>query len=116
MTTLFDDPTYAALLQASGNLQEVMLGYSDSCKDGGILASAWHLYEAQSKIIRLAKHAASTAACSMAAAAPSGAAAAPPTRPSCPSRQTRSTARSSSPSRARSCPTDTATRKRPATS
>jgi phosphoenolpyruvate carboxylase len=55
MTTLFDDPTYAALLQASGNQQDVMLGYSDSCKDGGILASTWHLYEAQRKLIALAK-------------------------------------------------------------
>ncbi|EIC21692.1 phosphoenolpyruvate carboxylase [Thiorhodovibrio frisius] len=54
MGTLFDDPTYAALLKASGNLQEVMLGYSDSCKDGGILSSAWKLYEAQEKIIHLA--------------------------------------------------------------
>ncbi|MBK1649276.1 phosphoenolpyruvate carboxylase [Rhabdochromatium marinum] len=54
MGTLFDDPTYAALLKASGNLQEVMLGYSDSCKDGGILSSAWKLYEAQEKIIALA--------------------------------------------------------------
>ena len=54
MTTLFDDPTYAALLQASGNQQDVMLGYSDSCKDGGILASTWHLYEAQRKLIALA--------------------------------------------------------------
>ena len=55
MTTLFDNPTYAALLQASGNQQDVMLGYSDSCKDGGILASTWHLYEAQRKLIALAK-------------------------------------------------------------
>ncbi|MCF7990985.1 MAG: phosphoenolpyruvate carboxylase [Thiohalocapsa sp.] len=54
MSTLFDNPTYAALLAASGNMQEVMLGYSDSCKDGGILSSAWNLYEAQEKIIALA--------------------------------------------------------------
>ncbi len=54
MTTLFDNPTYAALLKASGNRQDVMLGYSDSCKDGGILASTWHLYEAQRKLITLA--------------------------------------------------------------
>ncbi|MEO5572930.1 MAG: phosphoenolpyruvate carboxylase [Gammaproteobacteria bacterium] len=47
---LLDNPVYAALLKASGNLQEVMLGYSDSCKDGGILASAWMLYQAQKKI------------------------------------------------------------------
>jgi len=30
-----------------------MLGYSDSCKDGGIMASSWSLYEAQQKVIRL---------------------------------------------------------------
>ncbi|WP_455202443.1 phosphoenolpyruvate carboxylase [Kaarinaea lacus] len=53
LTKLLDDPTYAALLNASGNLQEVMLGYSDSCKDGGILASAWNLYEAQVKVTEL---------------------------------------------------------------
>ncbi|OOZ41810.1 phosphoenolpyruvate carboxylase [Solemya pervernicosa gill symbiont] len=51
MLKLLDNPTYAALLKASGNLQEVMLGYSDSCKDGGILASNWNLYQAQKKII-----------------------------------------------------------------
>jgi phosphoenolpyruvate carboxylase len=33
-----------------------MLGYSDSCKDGGILASNWSLYEAQKKIIAIADH------------------------------------------------------------
>ena len=38
LTHLLDTPVYRALLSASGNLQEVMLGYSDSCKDGGILA------------------------------------------------------------------------------
>ncbi len=54
MAQLFDDPTYRALLKASGNQQEVMLGYSDSCKDGGILAASWKLYEAQKKVIRLA--------------------------------------------------------------
>ncbi|MDH5190402.1 MAG: phosphoenolpyruvate carboxylase [Gammaproteobacteria bacterium] len=53
MTTLLDNKTYAELLQASSNLQEVMLGYSDSCKDGGIVASAWNLYEAQKKVTRL---------------------------------------------------------------
>lgn len=54
MQTLFDNPQYAELLKASGNIQEVMLGYSDSCKDGGILASAWNLYDAQKNIITLA--------------------------------------------------------------
>jgi len=53
MESLLDKPVYRALLSASGNLQEVMLGYSDSAKDGGILASAWNLYEAQKTIIRL---------------------------------------------------------------
>ncbi len=53
LTTLLDDSTYAALLKSSGNLQEVMLGYSDSCKDGGILASAWSLYDAQVTVTRL---------------------------------------------------------------
>ncbi len=48
---LFAQPVYSALLQASGNLQEIMLGYSDSCKDGGIMASAWTLYQAQKQII-----------------------------------------------------------------
>ena len=54
LARLFDDKTYTMLLKASGNLQEVMLGYSDSCKDGGILASSWQLFEAQQKVIRLA--------------------------------------------------------------
>ncbi len=43
-------PAYRRLLDASGGTQEVMLGYSDSCKDAGILASSWHLYRAQSAL------------------------------------------------------------------
>ncbi|MBC6413938.1 MAG: phosphoenolpyruvate carboxylase [Chromatiales bacterium] len=50
---LFGNPVYNKLLQSSGGLQEVMLGYSDSCKDGGILASKWQLYQAQKSIIGL---------------------------------------------------------------
>ena len=55
MNKLLDNETYASLLHASGNTQEVMLGYSDSCKDGGILASAWNLYQAQQQITALTK-------------------------------------------------------------
>ena len=55
MNKLLDNATYTALLNASGNTQEVMLGYSDSCKDGGILASAWNLYQAQQQITALTK-------------------------------------------------------------
>jgi phosphoenolpyruvate carboxylase len=53
LTQLLDQPAYRALLQAAGNLQEVMLGYSDSAKDGGILASAWNLYRAQQRIVAI---------------------------------------------------------------
>ncbi|MFW5953994.1 MAG: phosphoenolpyruvate carboxylase [Guyparkeria sp.] len=53
--TLFDNPTYRELLRASGDLQEAMLGYSDSCKDGGSLASVWNLYNAQKRVIRLTR-------------------------------------------------------------
>jgi phosphoenolpyruvate carboxylase len=55
LTTLLDLPVYRELLQASGERQEVMLGYSDSCKDGGILASAWGLYQAQRQVIAIAE-------------------------------------------------------------
>lgn len=51
---LFENSTYKALLKASGNQQEIMLGYSDSAKDGGNLSSAWCLYQAQQQIMALA--------------------------------------------------------------
>ena len=55
LAQLFSNDTYLELLNASGNTQEIMLGYSDSCKDGGILASSWNLYEAQRSVIKLTK-------------------------------------------------------------
>ncbi len=54
LETLFSNPVYRGLLKVSGDTQEVMLGYSDSCKDGGILASQWNLYRAQLSIIGIA--------------------------------------------------------------
>lgn len=54
MTALFDSPVYLELLRAADNTQEVMVGYSDSCKDGGIFASTWNLYKAQRAITELA--------------------------------------------------------------
>lgn len=52
---LLSNPAYRQLLENSGNIQEVMLGYSDSAKDGGIVASAWNLYQAQQRVIRIGK-------------------------------------------------------------
>jgi len=54
MKQLLDNRSYATLLAAAGNTQEVMVGYSDSCKDGGIVSSTWNLYQAQKQITALA--------------------------------------------------------------
>jgi len=53
LTDLLQNESYRALLNKACHCQEIMLGYSDSCKDGGILASNWSLYEAQQKIISI---------------------------------------------------------------
>lgn len=47
LDTLLHLPLYRALLSSRGNEQEVMLGYSDSNKDGGFLTSGWELYKAE---------------------------------------------------------------------
>jgi len=51
MDRLLAIPEYASLLPARGNLQEVMLGYSDSNKDGGFLTSGWELYKAEIELV-----------------------------------------------------------------
>ena len=47
METLFANPEYLKHLKARGMRQQIMLGYSDSNKDGGYFASNWNLYVAQ---------------------------------------------------------------------
>ncbi|GAA5415688.1 phosphoenolpyruvate carboxylase [Paraliobacillus ryukyuensis] len=51
---LFSIPLYRRHLQARGDLQEIMLGYSDSSKDGGTLTANWELYQAQEEIHSIA--------------------------------------------------------------
>jgi len=53
LDSLLQNPVYKALLLDSGGTQEVMLGYSDSCKDGGIMSAAWGLYQAQQKVVQI---------------------------------------------------------------
>ncbi|MFQ5609243.1 MAG: phosphoenolpyruvate carboxylase [Woeseiaceae bacterium] len=54
LEALFSHDAYRELVRCRDDRQEVMLGYSDSTKDGGLLASAWHLYRAQRKITAIA--------------------------------------------------------------
>ena len=55
LRTLCADPTYAAHLAARGGRQLVMLGYSDSNKDGGIAASRVALDRAQERLVEAAQ-------------------------------------------------------------
>lgn len=50
MTTLFANEQYRKHLEVRGHRQQIMLGYSDSNKDGGYIASNWNLYVAQQKL------------------------------------------------------------------
>ena len=50
-----DIPVYRRLVTARGDSQEVMLGYSDSNKDGGYLAANWALYRAELDLVESAR-------------------------------------------------------------
>ena len=55
METMFRLDWYGALLESRGNIQEIMLGYSDSNKDGGYVTSSWCLYQAELGLVELFK-------------------------------------------------------------
>ena len=53
MDALFSIPFYRELLKSRDNTQEVMLGYSDSNKDGGYLTANWELYKAEVELVKI---------------------------------------------------------------
>ena len=53
MDAAFKLPLYRSLVASRGNVQEVMLGYSDSNKDGGFLTSGWELFQAEASLLRV---------------------------------------------------------------
>ncbi len=55
MQRIWRAPDYQPLLDSWGRWQEVMLGYSDSNKDGGMLTSIWELYKAHRDLHRAAR-------------------------------------------------------------
>ena len=50
MGTLFENEAYAQVLEARNGVQEIMLGYSDSNKENGVLAANWDLYKNQRRL------------------------------------------------------------------
>jgi len=57
LDAMLSDPTYRSYLDSSGGepAQTVMVGYSDSTKDGGYLAASWGLNRAQEKLAQVAE-------------------------------------------------------------
>jgi phosphoenolpyruvate carboxylase len=53
MRAFYAIPGVAAMIQASGGEQDIMLGYSDSNKDGGSFTSSWELYRAEIALVEL---------------------------------------------------------------
>ncbi len=53
MDQLFSLPQYRRLVDSRGGVQEVMLGYSDSNKDGGFVTSGWELYKAEINLVEV---------------------------------------------------------------
>lgn len=56
MKSLYSTPLYRSHLKTQRNLQEIMIGYSDSNKDGSYLTSHWELYKAQKALVEETSH------------------------------------------------------------
>jgi phosphoenolpyruvate carboxylase len=55
MATYFDAPLARSMVAAQDGLQEVMIGYSDSNKDGGYVTSTWEIYSGIARLVALGK-------------------------------------------------------------
>jgi phosphoenolpyruvate carboxylase len=55
LEAMLDHPVYRGHVKAQGDFQEIMLGYSDSNKDGGYLMSGWLLHVAQSRLAQVCR-------------------------------------------------------------
>jgi phosphoenolpyruvate carboxylase len=57
LQAMLELPLYRAMVAARGDMQEVMLGYSDSNKDGGYMAANWAVYRAELALVEAARKA-----------------------------------------------------------
>jgi phosphoenolpyruvate carboxylase len=55
LAALLANQRYRSIVAGRADWQEVMIGYSDSNKDGGYLTSTWSLYQAQIELVRVAR-------------------------------------------------------------
>ncbi|TRX38330.1 phosphoenolpyruvate carboxylase [Flavobacterium restrictum] len=55
MEKLYTNPAYASHLQARGNKQTIMLGFSDGTKDGGYLMANWSIYKAKEELTAISR-------------------------------------------------------------
>lgn len=56
MDRLYAHEVYKAHLEARNKSQQIMIGFSDSNKDGGIVTAAWEIYQAQKRLAETTKH------------------------------------------------------------